>query len=183
MKILCTKLAEQKTEWLLVDTKREHGWVFSQPAGDNRISVLEEGGKWKPTHEMKSVGNSSCTTESRAYTGNSGLPAFWKINTAMVKGNLSSGRRWEPEDRLMEDEYQTESEGGRPFMPPLSGRFSPPSGNLLLVWSTTGHQICASYSFLLPFSFCEFIQMHMKNNITIQVESGRKTGKHSVLQF
>lgn len=30
MKILCTELAEEETEWLLVDTRVEPGWVFSQ---------------------------------------------------------------------------------------------------------------------------------------------------------
>lgn len=42
MKILCTKLAEQETEWLLVDMKIECGWVSSQAS-------CEEVARWKST--------------------------------------------------------------------------------------------------------------------------------------
>lgn len=80
----------------------------------------------------------------------------------------------------MKGKHQVEPEGRKPFLPYL-WLFSPQSANLLLVWSLIGH--CAFYSFSFAFSFCEFAQMYVKNNITIQVENYCKTGKHNVLQF
>lgn len=79
MKILCTKLAEPKTERLLVDTQGEHGCVLSQPAGNNGISVLEEVVKSKPTHEIKSA------WKFELYHRKLGL--HWKFRPASVQKN------------------------------------------------------------------------------------------------
>lgn len=79
MKILCTKLAEPKTERLLVDTQGDHGCVLSQPAGNNGISVLEEVVKSKPTHEIKSA------WKFELYHRKLGL--HWKFRPASVQKN------------------------------------------------------------------------------------------------
>lgn len=79
MKILCTKLAEPKTERLLVGTQGDHGCVLSQPAGNNGISVLEEVIKSKPTHEIKSA------WKFELYHRKLGL--HWKFRPASVQKN------------------------------------------------------------------------------------------------
>lgn len=90
MKILCTKLAEQETEWLLVDMKIVWLSVFSGQLVTAQY-LCEEVVRRKPTHGMRSA------WLSKFYHGKQ--CRNWKFrlastlnnkHTAMVKGNVIS---------------------------------------------------------------------------------------------
>lgn len=185
MKILCTKLAEQEAEWLLV-SMGNRAWLKGVCSGS-----CDRTGSVRGSSEMKTHTGAECLVPRFYHHGK--RCRNWKCrlakrritNTAMVKGNAISELERKVKAWRQTAQWRINTKQhlrAESLLSPLSGCFSPLATNLMLI--LISRLLCVqALFFLLYFPSASSHKCTWKTTLRFKWKGITKARKHNVLQF